>query len=42
MRETIAASGNVTYWVNHDKAARELGFNPRPLEQGVADTWGRR
>jgi dihydroflavonol-4-reductase len=42
MRETISASAGVTYWVSHDKATRELGFNPRSLEQGVADTWGRR
>lgn len=41
MRETISASAGVTYWVSHDKATRELGFNPRDLEQGVADTWGR-
>ena len=41
LRETISASDGVTYWVNHDKATRELGFNPRSLEQGVADTWGR-
>jgi nucleoside-diphosphate-sugar epimerase len=40
MRETLA-SATVTYWANHDKATRELGFNPRSLEQGVADTWGR-
>jgi len=41
MRETISASAGVTYWATHDKATRELGFNPRGLEQGVADTWGR-
>jgi dihydroflavonol-4-reductase len=41
MRETISASAGVTYWAKHDKATRELGFNPRGLEQGVADTWGR-
>jgi dihydroflavonol-4-reductase len=40
-RETIDSSAGVTYWVSHDKAARELGFNPRDLEQGIADTWGR-
>jgi dihydroflavonol-4-reductase len=41
MRETISASAGVTYWVSHDKATRELGFDPRGLEQGIADTWGR-
>lgn len=39
--ETIRASDGVTYWANHDKATAELGFQPRSLEQGVADTWGR-
>ena len=37
--ETIRAGDGVTYWASHDKAARELGFNPRSLEQGIADTW---
>jgi dihydroflavonol-4-reductase len=41
MSEMISASAGVTYWVSHDKATRELGFEPRGLEQGVADTWGR-
>jgi dihydroflavonol-4-reductase len=41
LREVIAASDGVTYWASHDKATRELGFRPRSLEQGIADTWGR-
>jgi len=41
LTETLRASDGVTYWASHDKATRELGFNPRGLEQGVADTWGR-
>lgn len=41
LAETLAASDGVTYWVNHEKATRELGYDPRPLAQGVADTWGR-
>ncbi len=40
LRETISAGGNVTYWGSHAKATRELGFDPRTLAQGVADTWG--
>ena len=36
----VIASGRGTYWVSHAKATRELGFDPRPLAQGVADTWG--
>ena len=42
LRETLTASDGVTYWADHAKATRELGFAPRPLEQGVADTWARR
>jgi len=41
-RETISAGEGVTYWARHDKAAAELGFRPRSLEQGIADTWGSR
>jgi dihydroflavonol-4-reductase len=42
LAETISAGDKVTYWARHDKAAAELGFSPRSLEQGIADTWGRR
>jgi dihydroflavonol-4-reductase/farnesol dehydrogenase len=41
MRDIIRASDGVTYLGNHDKATRELGFNPRTLEQGLVDTWGK-
>ena len=40
LREAISSSEKVTYWANHDKATAELGFKPRSLEQGIADTWG--
>jgi dihydroflavonol-4-reductase len=40
LRETIASSAGVTFWANHDKAAAELGYAPRPLSRGVRDTWG--
>ena len=40
LREVIRSGDGVTYWVSHDKATRELGFEPRSLEQGVADMWG--
>jgi len=40
--ETIRAGHGVTYWASHAKATAELGFNPRALQEGVADTWGRR
>jgi nucleoside-diphosphate-sugar epimerase len=38
--EAIRAGDDVTYWASHDKATKELGFSPRSLEQGIADTWG--
>lgn len=38
--ETIRAGEGVTYWAKHDKATAELGFQPRSLEQGIADLWG--
>jgi UDP-glucose 4-epimerase len=39
--EMIRAGDGVTYWARHEKATAELGFAPRGLEQGIADTWGR-
>lgn len=41
LRDAISAGNGVTYWATSAKAVRELGFTPRPLEQGIADTWGR-
>jgi dihydroflavonol-4-reductase len=35
LRETIAASDGVTYWVRDAKARAELGYAPRNLEDGV-------
>ena len=40
LRETISTSAGVTFWANHDKAAAELGYAPRPLAQGVRDAFG--
>jgi dihydroflavonol-4-reductase len=42
LREALSAGVGVTHWATHAKATTELGFEPRALEQGVADTWGRR
>jgi nucleoside-diphosphate-sugar epimerase len=42
MRDVIKAADGVTYLGNHAKATSELGFNPRNLEQGIRDTWGKR
>ena len=36
IREMIRAADGVTYWAKADKAAAEIGWNPRPLEQGAA------
>lgn len=38
LREMIRSSDGVTYWASHEKAARELGYEPRPLAQGLRDT----
>ena len=40
LREVIDSAQDVTYYAKHDKATAELGFHPRSLEQGIADTWG--
>ena len=36
--ELIKVSHNVTYWAKDDKARRELGFAPRPLDEGLRQT----
>ncbi|MFL5798886.1 MAG: NAD-dependent epimerase/dehydratase family protein [Actinomycetota bacterium] len=38
LREMIRSADGVTYWAKADKAAAELGWNPRGLEQGLRDT----
>lgn len=35
LRELIASADGVTFWANHDKATRELGYKPRGLEEGI-------
>ena len=40
LAEVISSSAGVTYWANHDRATRELGFAPREIEQGLRDTFG--
>jgi nucleoside-diphosphate-sugar epimerase len=37
MREMITSADGVTFWATDDKARRELGYAPRPLEQGLRD-----
>jgi dihydroflavonol-4-reductase len=41
MAESVRASIGVTYWASHAKATSELGWMPRPLDQGVVDAYGR-
>ena len=38
LRELISSADNVTFWASDEKARRELGFSPRPLEEGIRDT----
>jgi nucleoside-diphosphate-sugar epimerase len=38
LRELISVSAGVTYWAKDDKARRELGFQPRDLDEGLRDT----
>ena len=40
LAEVISAADGVTYWASHAKASTELGFDPRPLEAGLRDTFG--
>lgn len=37
-RELIATGDGVTFWGSHDKATAELGYDPRPLAQGLRET----
>ena len=38
LRELISSADNVTFWASYDKAARELGYAPRGLEEGLRQT----
>jgi dihydroflavonol-4-reductase len=35
LRELIASADGVTFWATHEKATRELGYEPRGLEEGL-------
>lgn len=39
LSEVVAASSSVTYWASSERAARELDFKPRSLEDGLRDTF---
>lgn len=38
LRELIKSSDGVTYWATDAKARRELGYSPRPLDEGLKET----
>ena len=38
LRELISSAHNVTFWATSEKAARELGFAPRGIEEGIRQT----
>ena len=40
LAETISAGAGVTYWASSAKAAAQLGFAPRAVEDGLRDTFG--
>jgi nucleoside-diphosphate-sugar epimerase len=35
LRELISSADGVTFWASHDKATRELGYEPRGLREGI-------
>jgi dihydroflavonol-4-reductase len=37
LRELISSADGVTFWASHEKATRELGYQPRGLEEGLHD-----
>lgn len=37
LRELISAADGVTFWASNEKAKRDLGFDPRGLEEGFRD-----
>jgi nucleoside-diphosphate-sugar epimerase len=38
LRELISSADGVTFWASHEKATRELGYEPRGMEQGLRET----
>jgi nucleoside-diphosphate-sugar epimerase len=38
LRELISSADNVTFWASYDKAASELGYAPRGMEEGLRQT----
>jgi hypothetical protein len=40
LREVTSSAHGVTFWATDAKARAELGTRPRPLLQGMRDTFG--
>ena len=38
LRELISSADGVTFWATNEKAVRELGFDPRGIEEGLRQT----
>jgi nucleoside-diphosphate-sugar epimerase len=38
LRELISSADGATFWASYDKAARELGYAPRDMEEGLRQT----
>jgi nucleoside-diphosphate-sugar epimerase len=38
LRELISSADNVTFWASYEKAASELGYAPRGMEEGLRQT----
>jgi nucleoside-diphosphate-sugar epimerase len=38
LRELISSADNVTFWATNEKAVKELGFDPRGIEEGIRAT----
>jgi nucleoside-diphosphate-sugar epimerase len=38
MRELVSSSDGVTFWASSEKAERDLGYSPRPLDRGLRET----
>jgi dihydroflavonol-4-reductase len=38
LRETVRTGDDVTFWASADRARRELGWEPRPLDAGLRET----
>jgi nucleoside-diphosphate-sugar epimerase len=38
LRELISSADNVTFWASYEKAASQLGYAPRGMEEGLRQT----